>query len=60
LKFYFVAKGELLQAGDDSIYAHWASISEIKDLIKSNSFSDIDKPAIMLFIQDRLQGIYNC
>jgi 8-oxo-dGTP diphosphatase len=49
------AKGSLLTKGDDSTDVHWATISEIKRLIDSNEFSDIDKPAVMLFIRDRLE-----
>ncbi|MDF2540447.1 MAG: phosphohydrolase [Herbinix sp.] len=52
---YFVckAKGEPLQKGDDSMDAHWASVEEIEMLIKNNNFSDIDKPAVLLFLQER-------
>lgn len=52
---YFIcnAKGNLLTQGDDSLDVHWASIFEIKTLISNKSFSEIDKPAVMLFIQER-------
>lgn len=53
---YFIcrASGNLLSQGDDSLNAHWASINEINKLISNNDFSDIDKPAIMLYIQERI------
>lgn len=53
---YFIcrANGKLLSQGDDSIDVHWASILEINTLIDSNTFSEIDKPAVMLFIQERI------
>lgn len=51
---YFICKvkGNLLYQGDDSIDAHWALISEIESLIKNNKFSDIDKAAVMLFMNE--------
>lgn len=53
---YFVCKaeGNLLYQGDDSMDVHWASITEIERLVKNNIFSEIDKPAVMLFIKERV------
>jgi hypothetical protein len=52
--FVCKAEGTFLSKGDDSIDAHFATISEINRLIDSNEFSDIDKPAMMLFMRDRI------
>lgn len=53
---YFIcrANGNLLSQGDESLDAHWASVFEINALISNNTFSEIDKPAVMLFIQERI------
>lgn len=53
---YFIcrAKGNLLSQGDDSLDVHWASVHEINTLIGNNIFSEIDKPAIMLYIKERV------
>lgn len=53
---YFIcrASGNLLAQGDDSLDAHWASIKEINTLISNNNFSEIDKPAVMLYIKERI------
>lgn len=51
---YFLceAEGELLKAGDDTENAHWASTDEIKNLINDNKFSDIDKPAMLMYLSE--------
>lgn len=56
---YFICKanGNLLSQGDDSLDVHWASIFEINTLISNNNFSEIDKPAVMLFMQERIYQI---
>ncbi len=53
---YFIckAKGNIIYQGDDSVDVHWASILEIETLIKNNAFSEIDKPAVILFMQERI------
>jgi 8-oxo-dGTP pyrophosphatase MutT (NUDIX family) len=53
---YFVCKaqGNLLYQGDDSLDIHWASITEIHSLIHYSNFSEIDKPAVLLFLKQRL------
>lgn len=55
---YFICRGRghLISQGDDSADVHWASIDEVNTLIDNNNFSDIDMPALMLYIQER---IYN-
>lgn len=52
---YFICRaiGNLLLQGDDSLNAHWATVSEINTLICNNNFSEIDKPAVMLYIRER-------
>lgn len=54
---YFVCKaeGSLLFEGDGSTDVHWATFSEIENLIDGNRFSDIDKAAVMLYIQERIK-----
>lgn len=51
---YFLCKaeGEFLKTGDDTENAHWASMSEIQTYIKDNKFSDIDKPAIIMYLNE--------
>ena len=53
---YFIcrASGNLLSQGDDSLDAHWASVNEINTLINNSDFSEIDKPAVMLYIRERI------
>lgn len=53
---YFIckARGTILSQGDDTQDIHWASMNEINTLFNHNMFSEIDKPAIMLFIKERL------
>lgn len=54
LHFICEAKGEPLIAGDDSSDIHWASIDELKVLINQNQFSEIDKPALLMFMKERM------
>ena len=51
---YFVcnANGEFFESGEESEGAHWASIPEVEFYIKNNKFSDIDKPAIKMFLDE--------
>lgn len=51
---YFLceAEGEFLKKGDDTENAHWASIAEIQAYVKDNKFSDIDKPAIIMYLNE--------
>ena len=53
LHFVCEANGELLMNGDDTSDIHWASEEEITTLLKQNHFSDIDKPALQLFLKER-------
>ncbi|MDF2588544.1 MAG: phosphohydrolase [Anaerocolumna sp.] len=58
---YFICKasGQILEHGDGSTDVHWASMNELKELLKHNKFSDIDKAAVMLFIRDRISSDSN-
>ena len=52
LYFLCSADGEFIEIGDDTKKAHWATISEIEDYIKNNKFSDIDKPAMLMYLNE--------
>jgi len=52
LYFLCTAEGDFLEIGDDTEKAHWATISEIQDYIKQNKFSDIDKPAMIMYLNE--------
>lgn len=52
LYFLCSADGEFIDIGDDTEKAHWASIAEIKNYIKFNKFYDIDKPAMLMYLND--------
>jgi hypothetical protein len=47
------ARAIVIVTGDDSLEVHWASVHEINTL-NNNVFSEIDKPAIMLFKKERV------
>ena len=51
---YFVceAEGELLSEGDDSADIHWAGLEELQRLIEKQRFSEIDLPAVLMFLRD--------
>ena len=51
---YFVchAAGELLEYGDDTAHSHWASLGDIQELIDNHKFSEIDLPAVLMFIKE--------
>ena len=51
---YFLceAEGEPQKAGDDSEDAHWASLDEVRKLIDEKRFSEIDLPAVLMFLRD--------
>ena len=51
---YFVceAEGELLSEGDDSADIHWADVEELQRLIEKQRFSEIDLPAVLMFLRD--------
>lgn len=51
---YFICEveGTLLATGDDTADIHWASRREIQELIDVHKFSEIDLPAVLLFLRD--------
>lgn len=53
---YFICnvEGDLLTLGDDTADIHWANINEIQNLIADHKFSEIDLPAILMFIRDEI------
>ncbi len=52
---YFVceAEGELLKKGDDSTDIHWAGKEELHMLIDEHRFSEIDLPAVLMYMRDK-------
>ncbi len=51
---YFVCEveGELLAEGDDTADVHWADIDEVQKIVDEKRFSEIDLPAVLMFLQD--------
>ena len=51
---YFLceAEGEPYMAGDDSEDVHWAGLDEVRKLIDQKRFSEIDLPAVLMFLRD--------
>ena len=51
---YFLceAEGELLKKGDDTADVHWADMVELHKLISEKRFSEIDLPAVLMFLRD--------
>ncbi len=51
---YFLceAEGELLKKGDDTADVHWADTVELHKLISEKRFSEIDLPAVLMFLRD--------
>ncbi len=51
---YFLceAEGEPQKAGDDSEDVHWAGLDEVRKLIDEKRFSEIDLPAVLMFLRD--------
>lgn len=51
---YFLceAEGELQKEGDDSADVHWAGLDEVQMLIDEKRFSEIDLPAVLMFLRD--------
>lgn len=51
---YFLceAEGEPQREGDDSGDVHWAALDEVRRMIDENSFSEIDLPAVLMFLRD--------
>ncbi len=52
---YFLceAEGNLLREGDDSADIHWAGMQELHGLIDTCRFSEIDLPAVLMFLRDK-------
>jgi len=51
---YFLceAEGEPQREGDDSADVHWAGFTEVRTLINEKRFSEIDLPAVLMFLRD--------
>jgi len=51
---YFLceAEGEPQREGDDSADVHWACLDEVQKLIDEKRFSEIDLPAVLMFLRD--------
>ena len=52
IHFICEVEGELLTAGDDTADIHWAGKNEIQSLINAHRFSEIDLPAVLMFLRD--------
>jgi len=50
--FLCEAEGEAQKAGDDSEDVHWAGLDEVRKLIDEKRFSEIDSPAVLMFLCD--------
>lgn len=51
---YFICEveGELLKTGDCTADIHWAGKKEIQEHIEAHNFSEIDLPAVLMFLRD--------
>lgn len=51
---YFLceAEGEPQKEGDDSADVHWAGLDEVQKMIDEKRFSEIDLPAVLMFLRD--------
>ena len=52
-------EGEPQTAGDDSADVHWANLNDIRNLIDKKRFSEIDLPAVLMFLQDEREILRN-
>ena len=43
----------LLDEGDDTEDIHWANMEEIHKIIDEHRFSEIDLPAVLMFLRDK-------
>jgi len=52
---YFLcgAEGEPQKEGDDSADVHWAGLEEVRKLIDEKKFSEIDLPAVLMFLKEK-------
>ena len=46
------ADGEPQREGDDSADVHWAGLKEVQKMIDEKRFSEIDLPAVLMFLRD--------
>ncbi len=51
---YFLceAEGEPQREGDDSADVHWAGLDEVQKLVDEKRFSEIDLPAVLMFLRE--------
>lgn len=42
----------MLITGDDTADIHWASTKDVQKLIDARKFSEIDLPAVLMFLKD--------
>ena len=52
IHFICEVEGELLTTGDDTADIHWATKKDVKELIGEHKFSEIDLPAVLMFLRD--------
>ena len=52
IHFICEVEGELLTTGDDTADIHWASKKDVQQLIDEHKFSEIDLPAVLMFLRD--------
>lgn len=54
---YFLceAEGEPQKEGDDSADVHWAGLDEVQKVIDEKRFSEIDLPAVMMWLREESQ-----
>ncbi len=50
--FLCEAEGEPQKEGDDSADVHWAGLDEVQKLIDEKRVSEIDLPAVLMFLRD--------
>lgn len=55
---YFICEveGELLEKGDDTADVHWADMVEIQRMVDEQRFSEIDLPAVLMFLREGNQN----
>ena len=51
LYFMCEVEGEMLKEGDDTTDIHWADMEEINEIIDKHKFSEIDLPAVLMFLR---------
>lgn len=55
---YFLceAEGEPQKEGDDSADVHWAGLDEVQKMIDEKRFSEIDLPAVLMWLRDESEA----